>query len=327
MYWNVYNVTHHIAFSRAISGGPIYITDLPYKHNTSLIQRLVGETRKRGYAILRSQNPPQPTFETVFGDPMASQSLLAVYNLHHEQQWTTNETEYGVCGFWNTGPKEQLGVVSSDLFYSSNKLLTVPAVAFVVSGPDQGKLAFLDLEEEELGIIINSTNIRSDHNNSFTLKENQLNLSSSTSFRHHGCESLFMSAMTARVSPFGSTLVSVSPIISTGIFSIACLGLIDKFNGTKAIAKTNYVERDIYDYSYEATLYQRSSACGFWIHLENSTSLLDLLSVQMDGVVLEPMKDWHWCSASGLLITNMMAVSLEASLEDTFRIQINVGRF
>jgi hypothetical protein len=134
-------------FSRAISGGPIYITDLPYKHNVSLIQRLIGETRKQGYTILRSQGPPQLAFETVFGDPMASQSLLIIYNLQRElpspyrQKWYS--IEYSICGFWNTGSKEQLGVVTSELFCASKELWTVPAIAFVLSGPDQGKLVLL----------------------------------------------------------------------------------------------------------------------------------------------------------------------------------------
>lgn len=273
-----------------------------------------------------SQIPPEPTFETVFDDPMSSQSLLTMYNLQCElfslqqqQQWQTSmNTEYGVCGFWNTGPKERLGVVSGGLFWSSENLGVVPTIAFVVSGPEQGKLALLQpshyLEEKH-------SNTDNNGYKSFKARGNRLDYAN---------ESL-NSAITARVSPFGSTIISVSPVKSTDILSIACLGLIDKFNGTRAIASTSYMEDDTSYASYEAILYHRSSACGFWVHIEDptssSTSLLDLLSVQMDGVVLKATKDWNWCLSTGLLVVNMMAISLEASSEDTFCIRISVQQF
>jgi hypothetical protein len=136
--------------------------------------------------------------------------------------------------------------------------------------------------------------------------------------------------MTARVNRFGSTLVSVSPVKSTGTLSIACLGLIDKFNGIRAIARTGYMENNLSDVSYEAILHHRSSACGFWINLEgsssSSTDFLDLLSVQIDGILLKPMENWSWCSSSGLLTVNMMTVPLKTSVEDTFCIRINISR-
>lgn len=86
---------------------------------------------------------------------METGSLLSLYNLHREEEEEQTSTtasktrsmdEYRVCGFWNTGPEDKLGIITSDLFCFSSK---GPFVAYIVSGPDQGKSVYLDPLSEE----------------------------------------------------------------------------------------------------------------------------------------------------------------------------------
>ncbi|KAI7907079.1 raffinose synthase or seed imbibition protein Sip1-domain-containing protein [Cokeromyces recurvatus] len=311
--WDMFQSDHpfaeYHATSRAISGGPIYITDLPNRHNTDLIYKLLGQNRHLGYTILRSAQAPQPTFETVFNNPMSNQSLLSLYNVNREQSsFGQNQKrppcywipEYGVCGFWNTGPNIRLGVVTNDIF-GIKKTSMAPTIAYVVYGSDQGKLMYLPRQ---------------------VIGDKKYNNSSSR-------------AITVKVDGFGTSLVSISPIRSLGYLSVACLGLMDKFNGTKAILKTDLVKASnnssCYYAIYKAWLSHRSASCGFWIGREKSVtkhchSHLRMIPqrVFMDGTLLNSTKDWSWSAENELLTVNMMNISLDVSSTDYFYIQIDI---
>lgn len=252
--------------SRAISGGPIYISDPPYQHNSKLIKSLLGETRHEGLTLLRSSQQPQPTFHTVFNNPMGTNSLLSMYNINQEQdenQHWIAPPEYYVYAFFNTSDQPQLAVIN-------NNSLKKPVLGYVVGGPDQGKC----LDE-----------------------------------------------LVARVDGMGSTVITLSPVCSLGLLSIACLGLIDKLNGTKAIVQTRQIEEQETDYyHYQCVLSHRSERCGVWMKSINPKKA-DFIprTVKLDD---EVMKDWSWDKETGLLVANMTAVPLDISTQDNFTIDI-----
>ncbi|KAI8969309.1 raffinose synthase or seed imbibition protein Sip1-domain-containing protein, partial [Mycotypha africana] len=155
--WDMFQSDHPFAefhaTARAISGGPIYITDVPLKHNKQLIMKLVAQTRQSTYSILRFSTPPQPSFDTVFGNPMGRLSILSLYNKHCEDKennaedkapnciCSSNATvmEYGACGFWNPKSQEQLGAVSSSAIFGVGKNIGLAYhVARIITGPEQG---------------------------------------------------------------------------------------------------------------------------------------------------------------------------------------------
>ncbi|MCI18628.1 putative galactinol-sucrose galactosyltransferase 2-like, partial [Trifolium medium] len=53
------------AAARAISGGPIYVSDKPGRHNFDLLKKLVLPDG----SVLRAQLPARPTLDSLFVDP------------------------------------------------------------------------------------------------------------------------------------------------------------------------------------------------------------------------------------------------------------------
>ncbi|CAM9277558.1 unnamed protein product, partial [Chrysoparadoxa australica] len=65
------------AASRAISGGPVYISDRPGEHNRSILQRMVLDDG----SVLRPLMNAQPTLKSLFKDPQSEKdSLLGIWN-------------------------------------------------------------------------------------------------------------------------------------------------------------------------------------------------------------------------------------------------------
>lgn len=202
---------------------------------------------------------------------MEYENILGLCNLHREKQ---NGLDYGVCGFWNSGPHDRLGVVACNNWKEFAK---TQVIAYVVSGSQRGKLHFLNWDEQDL----------SNKNKS-------------------GIKSCVMSV---RVKGLESCLVSISAIRSLGDVSVACLGLIDKFNGIASISQTSLGQH------YEAHLTHRSSRCAFWINTKPAKVLLD-------NQILKPSIEWNWDSNTGLLQLDMMVVPLNITTDDAFCIKI-----
>ncbi|CAM9946259.1 unnamed protein product, partial [Phaeothamnion confervicola] len=79
------------AASRAISGGPVYISDRPGEHNVDILRRIVLDDG----SILRPVSNALPTLDGLFSDPQRTPgSLLSV--------WNENPTRgHGVIGVFN----------------------------------------------------------------------------------------------------------------------------------------------------------------------------------------------------------------------------------
>jgi hypothetical protein len=275
---------------------------------------------------------------------MGNKLILSIYNFHQELQsplrskWGARP-EYYVYGFWNTGDHERLCVLTSETLLSLKMISAKrPAVAFVVSGSDEGKIAMLNPVNSSCddNDFLNSTPNSS--NSSSASSAIILSPSSSTDSLSTSSSSASASgapsnkriggALLLRVGRMESSLVSVSYVRSVGILSLACLGLTDKFNGTKAILQTSITKRNDSHIIYEARLSHRSSSCGFWIKARESSSIVKRLTpkeVALDNQMLRRGLDWNWYEDTGILKVNMTAVPLNTMDNDTsFCIQIHL---
>ena len=81
--WDMFHSLHpaaeYHASARAISGGPIYVSDAPGKHNFDLLKKLVLPDG----SILRARLPGRPTKDCLFTDPARDGvSLLKIWNMN-----------------------------------------------------------------------------------------------------------------------------------------------------------------------------------------------------------------------------------------------------
>ncbi|CAG7891989.1 unnamed protein product [Brassica rapa] len=79
MFHSVHPAAEYHASARAISGGPIYVSDAPGKHNFDLLRKLVLPDG----SILRARLPGRPTQDCLFADPARDGiSLLKIWNMN-----------------------------------------------------------------------------------------------------------------------------------------------------------------------------------------------------------------------------------------------------
>ncbi|TKY53338.1 galactinol--sucrose galactosyltransferase 2 [Spatholobus suberectus] len=81
--WDMFHSLHpaaeYHAAARAVSGGPIYVSDKPGRHNFDFLKKLVLPDG----SVLRAQLPGRPTVDSLFVDPARDgTSLLKIWNLN-----------------------------------------------------------------------------------------------------------------------------------------------------------------------------------------------------------------------------------------------------
>jgi raffinose synthase len=90
--WDMFQSGHEMgayhAAGRALSGGPVYVSDKPGLHNFDLLRQLVLPDG----SILRAQSIGRPTRDCLFFDPTKDDVLLKI--------WNTNE-DSGIIGAFN----------------------------------------------------------------------------------------------------------------------------------------------------------------------------------------------------------------------------------
>ncbi len=78
--WDMFHSQHpwgrYHALARAVSGGPVYVSDKPGEHDFPLLQQLVAADNK----ILRADDPALPTRDILFRDPESTDRLLKVFS-------------------------------------------------------------------------------------------------------------------------------------------------------------------------------------------------------------------------------------------------------
>ncbi|KAF3453742.1 hypothetical protein FNV43_RR04183 [Rhamnella rubrinervis] len=79
MFHSLHPASEYHGSARAISGGPIYVSDAPGKHNFELLKKLVLPDG----SILRARLPGRPTRDCLFSDPARDGvSLLKIWNMN-----------------------------------------------------------------------------------------------------------------------------------------------------------------------------------------------------------------------------------------------------
>jgi Raffinose synthase or seed imbibition protein Sip1 len=82
--WDMFHSAHprgafHAA-ARAVSGGPVYVSDAPGAHDAQLLRKLVLSDG----SVLRADLPGRPSPDTLFADPTRDATLLKVFKLNRD---------------------------------------------------------------------------------------------------------------------------------------------------------------------------------------------------------------------------------------------------
>jgi raffinose synthase len=92
--WDMFQSAHPFAefhaAARAISGGPLYVSDKPGRHDAALLRRLMGSDG----TILRADRPAMLTRDGLLSDPISGPALLKVWN-------TLRQGTTGLVGLFN----------------------------------------------------------------------------------------------------------------------------------------------------------------------------------------------------------------------------------
>ncbi|KAL9224432.1 hypothetical protein vseg_000462 [Gypsophila vaccaria] len=122
--WDMFHSDHpageYHGSARAISGGPIYVSDAPGKHNFDLLKKLVLPDG----SVLRPRLPGRPTRDCLFNDPARDGvSLLKIWNMN---KYT------GVLGVYNCQGAAWSSSERKNTFHQT----TTEAITGVVRGRD-----------------------------------------------------------------------------------------------------------------------------------------------------------------------------------------------
>ncbi|XP_078430705.1 raffinose synthase family protein [Wolffia australiana] len=110
--WDMFHSLHpaaeYHASARAISGGPVYVSDAPGKHNFELLRKLVLPDG----SILRARLPARPTKDCLFSDPTRDGiSLLKIWNMNKHT---------GVIGVYNCQGAAWCSAEKKNVFHETN---------------------------------------------------------------------------------------------------------------------------------------------------------------------------------------------------------------
>ncbi|KAF0901643.1 hypothetical protein E2562_003596 [Oryza meyeriana var. granulata] len=109
--WDMFHSLHpagdYHGSARAISGGPVYVSDAPGKHNFELLKKMVLPDG----SILRARLPGRPTKDCLFNDPARDGvSLLKIWNMN---KFT------GVLGVYNCQGAAWSSVEKKNIFHQT----------------------------------------------------------------------------------------------------------------------------------------------------------------------------------------------------------------
>ncbi|MCE0484863.1 MAG: alpha-galactosidase [Methylacidiphilales bacterium] len=185
--WDMFQSSHPAgafhAAARAISGGPIYVSDKPDSHDFDLLAKLTI----CGGKILRCQQPALPALDSIFEDGRIVRRVTKIVNSNAVEGLPS---PIGVMGIFNC-------------FYSETETQVVT-----------GKYSPSDLPK----IAANRFALHHASNNEVTIAERD-------------------QRFPVRLAPLGYELVIVSAIYD----GVALFGLIDKFNGSRAIESVRWI--------------------------------------------------------------------------------------
>ncbi|CAK9136478.1 unnamed protein product [Ilex paraguariensis] len=204
--WDMFHSLHPAAeyhgSARAISGGPLYVSDAPGKHNFDLLKKLVLPDG----SILRARLPGRPTKDCLFFDPARDGvSLLKIWNMN---KYT------GVLGVYNCQGAAWNSVERKNTFHQTKS----EAISGYVRGRDVHLIAEVAMDSNwngDCAVYCHRSGevVTLPYNASMPLSLNVLE----------------------------HDIFTVTPIkVLTPGFSFAPLGLIDMFNAGGAIEALRY---------------------------------------------------------------------------------------
>jgi raffinose synthase len=138
--WDMFQSGHEMgvyhAMGRAVSGGPVYVSDKPDGHNFDVLRRLVLPDG----GILRARLPGRPTKDCLFVDPTKEDVLLKIFN---------HNNDAGVIGIFNTRyePDEESGLNPIRGYIAPNDIVGLHGEQFVVYRFSTGEIQVLQPDE------------------------------------------------------------------------------------------------------------------------------------------------------------------------------------
>jgi hypothetical protein len=262
------------AAARAISGSPMYFTDIPNHHDKDVLEKCLIKTPKNGMKLLRCEKSaiPAGNVDDLFVDLTKVDKLL---------KFTNQNGRINVLGLWNCRDKDlidHINISKSFSFYEEDENISKELVVYFMKNKElvpfkQGNISVM-VKRQSFEII------------------------------------LFIPVDTS--------------VIGDCCFKMACIGLIDKYNGSKAILsnKLNKINNNIIIYSVELVGY---GECGFYLccdekNVNDIKALLDDNEVVNENIKYEENKK--------LLIVkledNIKRISEEKSIK--LKIEINLDK-
>ncbi|RUS29809.1 raffinose synthase or seed imbibition protein Sip1-domain-containing protein [Jimgerdemannia flammicorona] len=230
--WDMFQTIHpygaYHASARALSGGPIYITDTPGSHSASITLRLGAHSKRDGWRVLRCERAAMPCVETVWGGDPGRSHGAGVVKLWNENVWDGGHA-CGVVGVWNAREEGSVvGVVSA---------LDVPT-----ANPGPRVVAWL-------------------HNRRVTISVPASDSCIPVLLPPRGFEIVHFVPLDIVSLPIpGGSLVEGSEL------RLACLGLVDKYNCTRAVLRAGVEEAGGGTVRYMARLWAADcGGCGFFV--------------------------------------------------------------
>ncbi|TGJ87670.1 hypothetical protein E0Z10_g1139 [Xylaria hypoxylon] len=146
--WDMFQTSHsnagYHAAARCISGGPVYITDVPGQHNLELINQMTGLTPRGKTVILR----PSVVGKTIEAYTGYDEDALLKVGCYHGK----SETGTPILGVFNTRPHILTEIISLDSFPG-----IVPSTEYVIRSHHSGKVTpamGCESQEARLGITL-----------------------------------------------------------------------------------------------------------------------------------------------------------------------------
>ncbi|XP_009613354.1 probable galactinol--sucrose galactosyltransferase 6 [Nicotiana tomentosiformis] len=285
--WDMFHSLHPAAeyhgSARALSGGPVYVSDAPGKHNFDVLRKLV----LRDGSILRARLPGRPTKDSLFSDPSRDGvSLLKIWNMN---KYT------GVLGVYNCQGAAWNTVERKNTFHETNS----EAITGYVRGRDVHFISEAAVDPNWSGDCALYSNVSAEL---VVLPHNAVIPISLKVLEHE----------TYTVTPI--------KVLAPG-FSFAPLGLIDMYNAGGAIEGLKYEVKSGAELSELETGYQGEGNLVAEDRIENlSTEAVAVVSMEVKGcgrfgayssvkprkcTVSGDMVDFAYDSDSGLLTLNL----------------------
>jgi len=296
--WDMFQSYHRYgnfhAAARAISGGPIYISDELGKHDPKVLHRLfIGTGEKDDSKILMFDKPALPCERSIFCDPRKVNQSLKIFN---------STDDYSVIGMFNC---------TDHIIADYIRLADIPN---------------LDSRQQVYGVyMFNNRVVRKLK----FLQQDIWAILKPTEFELAWFAPLDIRRSTSKAIP--SLGIYTNQTISV---SAACFGLVDKFNGFLAVNFHGFTSENHGQDSgpiFEANLSARGIV-GFFVDVEidgnQRENVNDFMSIFIDGVrapVGSVVYEKHYAAPAaggGLLLVDTKLDNVKDSL-DNINIEIH----